>query len=137
MNKANKIAVLLCSLGVMGLTGCASNTRSDFSCPAPSSGMCGSVSTVDKMVTRGQIGQSGGNAHYTNSANNPWQNFSTPYPLTVADNSPLRTHDKVMEVWVAPFEDSTGNYHDASDVFAVIEKSHWQTHPQKAVGGEA
>ena len=123
----------------LSLTGCASTTDSSFSCPSPSSGMCSSVTTVDKMVTSGQINtnQSQNLSSNGGSDNNPWANFSTPYPVTVQDNSALRTQDKVMAVWIAPYEDETGNYHDGSNVFAVIEQGHWKTKPVKAIGDES
>lgn len=123
-------------LGAALLSGCA-NTSSEFSCPAPKTGMCQSVRNVDNMVDSGQIRantssniQQGG---ATTNTRITWGNFSTPYAATLHPGQPLRQQEIVMAVWMSPYEDSKGYYHDESTVYAVMIPSQWSTQPVKAV----
>lgn len=119
-------------------TGCASTGSGNFSCPAASTGMCKPIHDVDKMVSDGQLGQSGGAAGSgsvsANQAAGAFDNFSTPYPASIITaGAPLRIQEQVMAVWVAPYQDKQGNYHDPSTLYTVIEPGHWVANPVKAV----
>ena len=135
------ISLSFLSMAFMGLTGCASNTVKDFSCPAPNTAMCKPVHDVDKMVDAGDVGDTMvAQDHQTTPSKvgqatsaDIWGNFSTPYASTIQPGQPLRLRDTVMAVWIAPYEDSASLYHDASTVYAVMVPSRWSTKPVKAV----
>lgn len=144
MNKSivlSLLKTLYCLTGTVilltGLTGCASSGSGSFSCPAPNTGMCSPVHSVDKMVSSGQIGQD----NNVNTSNNTqsvaasqsagaFDNFSTPYPASIITaGAPLRIQEQIMAVWITPYQDKQGNYHDASTLYTVIEKGQWAAHP--------
>lgn len=134
MSKRSVILPII--LSVVTLAGCASNTASQFSCPVPNTGMCQSVHTVDRMIDRGELGptvRKTSTKHTSTIATDRWGNATTPYASTLNPGQPLRAQDVVMGVWIAPYEDNTGVYHDASTVYAVMTPSHWATHPVKTV----
>jgi conjugal transfer pilus assembly protein TraV len=46
---------------------------------------------------------------------------------------PLRTPDRVLRIWVAPYEDDEGALNDQKYVFVTVEKSAWQVEANKRV----
>jgi conjugal transfer pilus assembly protein TraV len=46
--------------------------------------------------------------------------------LAVSNPLPIRTQAQVMRVWIAPWEDGTGNLHSTSFIFTEIEPRRWQ-----------
>ena len=46
---------------------------------------------------------------------------------------PVRFGDKIQQVTIFPYQDSAGNYHEASIVYAVLKKSHWIDYPVSQV----
>lgn len=134
----NRIVIFsaLFVLGTTLLSGCV-NTNSEFSCPAPKTGMCQSVRSVDNMVDSGQIhadtSRTTQRVSISTNTSITWDNFSTPYAATIHPGQPLRQQEIVMAVWMSPYEDSKGYYHDESTVYAVMIPSQWSTQPVKAV----
>ena len=53
---------------------------------------------------------------------------STPTP-----GKPIRYGEGVQRIWIAPYEDVDGNYHEPSFVYTVVRTSHWIGIPQKAI----
>lgn len=46
---------------------------------------------------------------------------------------PLRYGETVQRIWVTPYEDSEGNYHEDSTLYTIVKKGHWIGNPLKAV----
>lgn len=135
MKRAIKFCfICLLFIGVVGLSGCA-NMSAPPTCPDGTGLSCARVDQINTMVDRGQlsvtpIGRSSrGNA-------GPFQNFSIPYPSTVKSGQPLWNGEKVMQVWVAPFKDSSGNYHQASLIDTVVKPGYWIGNPPKSLTNE-
>ena len=138
-------AALGCS--ILGIAGCAS-TSSDFECPNPGSVMCKRLDQVDQMADRGEItanqdgtgetadtdGQSDHVVTLSNDPNAAFGNFSSPYPISFQPGTPLRYGETVMRIWIAPYEDKEGNYHQQSYVDTVIKPGHWIGNPVKSKG---
>lgn len=130
---------LLSASLVMLLVGCASAGSSSFTCPSPSTGMCSSVGTVDTMVKTGQLNnsshQSGSDtqAASTNTssgATGNFGNFSTPFPDSViTPGAPLRIQEEIMPIWIAPYQDKEGNYHDAATLYTIVHPGTWAGDP--------
>jgi conjugal transfer pilus assembly protein TraV len=124
----NKHLILLLSLL---LTGCSS-MNSTFECKTNPTGVCASLSEVNERVNRGEIGRTSSqlknSGKNTKSIDTPAIGL-TPYPNTPASVSypfkPQRQGDTVMRIWVAPYEDNDGYYHEASEVFAVTTPGRW------------
>ncbi len=83
--------LIICSSFIL-LTACAS-VNAPPTCPDSTGVQCARVDQLDNMVDSGRLGE-------TSSANN-----------TVKSAAP-------MQVWLAPYQDSRGNYHPAR----VIER---------------
>lgn len=137
---------LLSASLVLLLVGCASAGSSTFSCPSPSTGMCSSVGTVDTMVKTGQLNntssQSGASTQTASASANgdatgSFGNFSTPFPDSViTPGEPLRIQEQVMPVWIAPYQDKEGNYHDAATLYTIVHPGTWAGNPVPEVDDE-
>lgn len=124
---------------VMLLVGCASAGSSTFSCPSPSTGMCSSVGTVDTMVKTGQLNNGTSqsdaatqtaSANTGSGASGSFGNFSTPFPDSViTPGAPLRIQEQIMPVWIAPYQDKEGNYHDAATLYTIVHPGTWAGNP--------
>lgn len=99
---------------------------------------CASLDTVNQMADAGAF------------------NGSDPLPSTVRDNTPapdpmmtgyqgvtpsagepLRYGESVQNIWIAPFVDTTGNYHWPQMVSVVVQKGHWVGEPVAAIQASA
>lgn len=46
-------------------------------------------------------------------------------PQTIRPGDPLRSGERVMRFWIAPWVDSDGDYHDQSYVYLVLDHGRW------------
>ena len=42
---------------------------------------------------------------------------------------PVRYGEGVMRLWIAPYEDTDGNYHQANRVYSVVQEGQWMHNP--------
>lgn len=103
------------------LTGCT-KLNSEFDCPAPNGGSCKRMDQVYNLVN----GEGGVEESLAVTPNR------NPLVMEGRPGDPLRYGEGVMRVWVAPYEDIEGNYHQASQVYSVVQKGHWIQNPPKA-----
>jgi conjugal transfer pilus assembly protein TraV len=144
-----KTTSLVLSLTTLSfLVGCAAYEES-FDCPAGKGIGCQSVTEVKKKLNQGAIeipettteaaarlggrgvpylapqvstGQGNGNFKTTSSE-------GSADPLVFVDSNGLmieRAREKPLRVWVAPYQDQDGNFHEASVVHTVIRPGYWQ-----------
>lgn len=78
------------------LTACAS-LNSDFECKMQPGVTCKSLDEINTMVDKGQF-----------SANDP------------LDINKSIASEKVLNMWIAPFEDTDGNYHHPHRISTVV-----------------
>jgi len=119
------------------LFGC-SEMNSQFDCPMKPGIRCESISSINARVDRGEIG-------HTKSISTP-NNKMPAMPIYkdssigryhyLARGEPLRYGETVQRVWVAPFEDKQGNYHQESDIYTVVKPGHWIGTPLKEINAE-
>ena len=143
------LLAISCVLPALLLSGCAS-INSDFDCPMKPGGMCKSLDHVNAMVDRGELGTNQpeadcvdcdktgkGTLDQKESETNSGgiSDFKTPFPskIGVQPGKPLRYSETVLQIWLAPYEDTQGNYHQESDVFTVVKPGHWIGSPVKAL----
>lgn len=108
MNMPRMNLIAICAVGLLGLSACAPK----FNCTKDMKGPgCRSVSQVYDE------------AH----ADKASAKASTPsgLPQTIKPGDPLRSTEKVMRFWIAPWEDADGDYHDQSYVYLVLEHGRW------------
>lgn len=108
------------------LSGCA-GLNSNFSCSKKPGVMCSSLDQVNTMVDQGKIGAPSNDnmtSSKTSLKNLPTDFTSYSLNTTQPDN-PLRYPETLMRIWVAPYEDDSGNYHGSSTLYTVAKKGQW------------
>lgn len=94
------------------LLGC-SGMNSQFTCPQQPGIMCHSLGQVNALVDQDKIAQVDGSVH-----RNQWQSSKNISITTLTPTS--CTPEKILRIWVAPYVDHAGHYHEASRVYAVV-----------------
>jgi conjugal transfer pilus assembly protein TraV len=122
--------IFIISISVL-LTSCA-EMNSNFDCPLKPGTRCESLDQVNARIDRGEIG------HDEVSCQSCQQKRSMGSIKNIdlmvhKENEPLRYSESVMRVWIAPFEDTSGNYHQESEIFTVVKPAHWRDDPPHAV----
>lgn len=103
------------------LPGCAS-MNSEFNCPAGKGVGCKNIHDVNQMVNDGKLG-----------GNEKPDKFQVKSVASIASDlsagstiSPKRTQEKTLSIWIAPYEDKNGNYHDATVIHTVVQSGSWR-----------
>lgn len=119
-------------LALMTMTGCTS-MNSDFDCPMKQGVRCQSLDQVNDAIDKGEIGQSRRFTEYEPTyIKSYWSRISSRRDSI---GLPMRTPEDVLRVWIAPYEDTNGNFHQASDVYTVSRPSVWVGNPPKEMKG--
>lgn len=109
-------------LSCLALTACA-GLNENFDCPAPEGGSCKRMDQVYEMVN----GE--GDVSKKPLAVAPSRN---PLILEGRPGDPLRYGEGVMRLWIAPYEDRDGNYHQTNEIYSVVREGHWIQNPPMA-----
>lgn len=138
----SKLILSLLLLTAFGfLSGCAGmNTK--FGCNAVAGDSCTPVSVVNRQAEAGDynnvdnadpaIAQSSNTQTLGYAGKDAGYNVATPMP-----GEPVRYGETVQRVWIAPYEDSSKNYHEPSYIYAVLDKAHWVGLPAKSVSQDS
>lgn len=110
-----KILMTLLLLPCFVLTGC-STLNEEFDCPAPKGGSCKRMDQVYDIVNG-----EGGIGHQSLAV----APNSNPLVVKGRPGEPLRYEEGVMRLWIAPYEDTDGNYHQANQVYSVVKEGQW------------
>ncbi len=127
------IAILiLVSIGFLS----ACTTNSSFDCPNKAGVSCKSLDQINHMVDSGQIrGRTQmEESDFTKVSlvdNTEFQSF--PSQSTFIPGQPIRYGETVQRIWIAPYEDTEGNYHEDSLVYTIMKGGHWIGEPVKTV----
>ncbi len=135
----NKLTTIMLIMASFLLNACAS---SSFDCPNRAGVMCKSLDQVNDMVDDGeirgrtqQVSQIKTNEKTQNQNNSSSDSASDFEPYSIANGyypgAPLRYGETVQRVWVAPYEDTENNYHDASLIYTIVKEGHWIGSPIK------
>jgi conjugal transfer pilus assembly protein TraV len=102
------------------LSGCG-ELNSQFSCPMKPGVTCQSLDQVNTLVDQGKLAE----AKQKNlPSNDPVLTVNVSYS---ADDGVIRSPEKMMRLWIAPYQDSQGNYFSSTRVYHVIQPGHWST----------
>ena len=115
---------------IFALTGCA-GMNSQFNCnKVGGKGVgCASLDQVNSMVNQGAF-----NNTSTSSNQNIKPSYTSGFSVAAPTaGTPVRYSETIQQVWIAPYEDTSGNYHEPSMVYAVIQPSHWIGLPVEAI----
>lgn len=114
------------------LNACCSSLNSDFECPMKPGIRCESLDQVNARVDRGEIAKPSLSSTPCCGKANMLTSIPIAYKSEInIGKQPLRYGETVMRVWVAPYEDTAGNYHQESDIYTVVKPSHWIGFPLK------
>lgn len=106
-------------LVVLALSGC-SVAKEQFDCKYSAGIGCRSITEVNKMVTDGTLGS-------TNTIN-PKVSVANS-KVTTLNAEPIavkRVTEQYLRVWLAPFEDSEGHFHEDAIIHTVLRPGCWQ-----------
>jgi len=134
-----RLAALLVGVTLLGLGGCASNLSGiggtpTYACKAPAGAQCTSVSGVYANAGQGARQLLGLDAHRaigSGALGAPASTATTGSPTASPGAAPapsaaaLRTAPRVLRLWIAPWEDSDGDLHEASTVNVLIDHGRW------------
>lgn len=134
LSKISGTTVLL-SFVCLSLGGC-STTSETFDCEAGKGVGCKSISTVNRMVDQGSFGQVrlGEVEEVAPSSELPSSapiisTASLPQQAEVSISDEFfvqRIQEEHLRVWIAPFQDAQGNFHEGSIVHTVLKPGFWQ-----------
>jgi len=110
----------------MYLVGCAT-MNSKFTCKTSDGVMCRSLDDVNSMIDRGEFTQRSQKENIKNALNFSPMMMHATYP------NPIRDGETVMRIWVAPYEDNSGNYHADHVLYTVIKPNHWVGIPPREI----
>ncbi len=117
-------------LAILTLAGCSTASES-FDSEATKGVGSKSISQVNAMIDQGKIeGIAGDNqAHQVIApvmVQNPQPNLN-PETIVLSDHSVIhRQPEQHMRIWLAPFQDANGNFHEAAVVHTLQRPSFWQ-----------
>lgn len=119
--KLSRVLFICISSVLFFAAGCGS-MNSSFDCPNKPGVMCRSLDQVNSMVDHGEIGRDVG-VRKENIGN-----FHPVYTLSNGETTkaPLRTGERIARIWIAPYQDLQGNYHDEGMLYTVVSSSHWE-----------
>lgn len=111
------------------LTGCASmsglESESQFACKAPPGVTCSSLSGVYANAIAN-------NLPALRNENRDAQGAAEQDALTSrivgrapSAGDPIRTPPRILRIWIAPWEDSDGDFHDQSYIYVVADFGRW------------
>lgn len=130
MMKSYLISICLL-LGAVMLSACSSMNGS-FDCPNRAGVSCRSLDQINGMVNSGQI--RGRTSISSNDNEETLKEFDAyPNQITYMPGAPLRYGETVQRIWIAPFEDTEGNYHQDSLMYSVIKGGHWIGSPVTSI----
>jgi len=130
---------------LMHLTGCAI-FKSDFSCDrVGGANRCVSMDQIYSEVQHGEITadknpydgkqKAKKSATKQNNASLPHINSTaSEYRVSIPEaGEPVRFAENIQKIWIFPFEDKQGNYHETAIVYAVLTPSHWIGQPVSSI----
>jgi conjugal transfer pilus assembly protein TraV len=96
--------------------------NSQFTCPMKPGVSCQSLDQVNTLVDQGKLAQA-----------KPVPSTETTLTVDIhyladagdSTDSIKRNPETVMRLWIAPYQDSQGNYFSANTVYHVIQPGHW------------
>lgn len=121
-------------LSIFVLTGCGV-MNSHFDCPHKPGVMCRSLDQVNAMVSKGVFDKKHNKRikipkfYKVNSLSLKSSIGGNPRKRNIekkrVTQKPLRSGERVVRVWVAPYQDIEGNYHNESEIYTAVNKNRW------------
>ena len=117
------------------LSSCA-EMNSQFDCPMKSGIRCESIDSINAKIDSGEIGAQNNHTAQTHSQVMFTYKDTLPFSKFYFKDQPLRSNETVQHVWISPFEDKEGNFHQDSDIYTVTQDGHWVNTSLREIPGE-
>jgi conjugal transfer pilus assembly protein TraV len=127
MRKWFNVGIIVCFMTLTGCTG----LNSRFDCPNQAGVRCKSLDQINGMVDSGQIRGRGAISRVDVVDVTDEPAFQAYHPNAMSAAAPMRSGETIQRIWIAPYEDTEGNYHLESYVYAVMKVSHWDNNSIK------
>jgi conjugal transfer pilus assembly protein TraV len=124
------IALISSALGACSTINGVTGSSDKFGCKAPDGVSCNSVSGTYANAQANNLPSQRGTQSSAPSAKQPQQaevvaDYSASMPV-VLPGVPIRSDQRTMRVWVAPWVDGDGDLHDQTYLYLVIDPGKWQ-----------
>ena len=115
--------LIIVLLGVLLLSGCS--TSPNYACGTPQSGKCQSVSDSYLSALGKKLKGYATATKTTNTTGKPAVEASARVTQYIPEGVAIRSLPQVMRVWIAPWEDNNGVFHDQSYSYFVADAGEW------------
>ncbi len=122
---------LFSSLVLVLLAGCAGNPK--YTCGVPDGVGCKPVGEIYQASVMGSLqrdrldGDGGGEYDKNDPSDRPRANATgAPIIATVQPGDPLLTRPRHIRVWIARWEDETGDLHDETYLYLRLDNGTWR-----------
>ena len=116
--------ITLFSVTLLILTGC-STSKEAFDCKIGKGVGCRSITEVNEMVNERKLDTTF--LKEKSSANKVSSAVVMSNNATCADSMDVqRVTEEHLRLWIAPFQDKQGNFHEGSIVHTVLKPGFWQ-----------
>jgi conjugal transfer pilus assembly protein TraV len=108
--------------------------NSSFDCPNKAGLNCKSLDQINEMVDNGNIrGRTQLSTEKATEVEVAGNTEFQSYPMIASfiPSQPLRYGETVQRIWIAPFEDNEGNYHQENVMYSIMQSGHWIGQPVK------
>jgi len=119
-------------IGVLLLAACSRGLTTQFNCQQASLKGCMSLTAIDAQIDQGRWPPNDAALPASPSLAALQHEASDPDQSQVVDNRVQRQAETIKALWIAPFEDVTGNYHYAQWIDVVTQHGVWQPLPVRA-----
>lgn len=115
--------LIIVLLGVLLLSGCS--TSPNYACGTPQGGKCQSVSDSYLSALGKKLKGNATATKTTNTTGKPAVEASARVTQYIPEGVAIRSLPQVMRVWIAPWEDNNGVFHDQSYSYFVADAGEW------------
>ena len=127
-----KYIVGLFMTSLLLLNGCT-GMNTDFGCNHTAGDSCQTIMAVNRKASAGGYNHLPTTQQPHDAVTIP---AKTPQGFTVATpqaGAPVRYSENIQRIWIGPYQDRQGNYHEPSMVYTVLTPAHWVGLPPKAI----
>lgn len=127
----NRTSFAFVVLPALALGGCASTLSGvggvdRYACKAPEGALCTSVSGIYANSVHGVLPQANSPGRKLEAALPQYgARFNVPMKSEAPSSAALRSHPRVLRLWIAPWEDADGDLNEDSLVHVVIDTGRW------------
>lgn len=119
------VKIGLCCVALMLITGCG---LKKFDCPYTDGISCKSLSEVNAMVDRGEHGtkpSKNKSKIKEDFINQELLALDGTNIMSIEGQEPKRIPEKVLRIWLAPYESVEGTFHQQTFINTVVSPAHW------------